>query len=549
MEELNKTSEEKSIFTIYKDSKKFLFNVNIINIDEEENISIQCHEESNNLNIYEISLNLNSLIQKVPVFKIFEKIKDIFDKFILLFKNNKINIESIQNNLMIISLSVYEPFEGLKKIELDLPKKENSIETSNEEIFKQLKQLKEEISKLKEENLLIKNDLNNEKEQNKIMKEKLMEEINNIKNENKNLYGICDSIRKTINLAPPSPPDNSNTNDILNQILNSDPINTVKIKDINRSTKYKQKDREKVFSAFKTLDNKYYLVYRKNNSIILNNLLDGKDKEISSAHENSISFIKHYLDTRFNDKKDIIISFSNSDKECKIWDINSLNCLSTININLSYEIESIALISKYDNIIVYVCSDLNGEPIKYYNIFGKESNLINSYNQTYYIEIFKDFKNDKNYLISCNKSCVLAFDADKNELYKTYKDFNRNVKHLSAILYLEEDKTKLIEGDEEGLINIWSFHIPILYGKIVLKEPLNEMILWDKNYLLVYESGNINIIGLNESKVIKTMEITDNKNELYSIQKIVLPKLGECLITQNKKNELINLWQIKISQK
>ena len=93
MEELNKTSEEKSIFTIYKDSKKFLFNVNIININEEENISIQCHEESNNLNIYEISLNLNNLIQKVPVFKIFEKIKDIFDKFILLFKNNKKNIK------------------------------------------------------------------------------------------------------------------------------------------------------------------------------------------------------------------------------------------------------------------------------------------------------------------------------------------------------------------------------------------------------------------------------------------------------------------------
>ena len=557
--ESNKTSEENNIFDIYKDSKKFVFYIYIENIDNEDNIIIKCYEETNKFKAYEISMNLKDFIQKENTFRIFENIKEIYLKLILLFKNNKVNIESIQDNVIIISFSIYDPFEGLKNIELSLAEKENNQETFIKDIFKQIEQLKEEVSKLKQENLLLKNDLNNEKEQNKLMKEELMKEINKIKDENRDLLKKFNSLRISINLSSSSgyisqgsgtslgpPPfvgfnENGKTSEL---------INILKIKELNTSTIYKQKDREIVFSVFKTLDDKYYLAYRRNNSIVLNNLIDGKEKEITTPHENAISFIKHYIDTRFNKEKDIIISCSNSDNKCKIWDLNNLNCMYVINIKFYYEIESIALKFKYDNIFLYACSNFIKEPIKYYDIYGLEKILKNSHGETNFIETFKDIKNDKNYLISCNNSCVLAFDIDKNELYKSFKDFNKDVKHLSAILYFdEENNTKLIEGNEKGEINIWSFLSGILHGKIILKDPINEMLLWNQNYLFVYDSCNINVISIKESKIIKKMEISKYKSELFSLQKIELPDLGECLITQNKKNELIILWQIKISKK
>ena len=270
------------------------------------------------------------------------------------------------------------------------------------------------------------------------------------------------------------------------------------------------------------------------------NLISEEEREISFIHENSISLIRHYIDKRFNNKKDIIISCSNEDNRCKVWNMPNWECLHSIYIRFYGELTSICFSSIEDNFFIYASTGNNNEPIKYYDYtFKKEKILNNSKNETYYIEIFKDFKNNKEYLISCNHSQVNSYDIEKKILYKSFKDFNRNVRHLCAILVRINETTKLIESDEEGMINIWAFQMSILLEKInVSKNPINEILLWKDNYLISSDYSNLNLINIEEGKIIKRIKC-DNKNELYSIEKIVLPQEGENLLIQNKSNEQI----------
>ena len=69
--------------------------------------------------------------------------------------------------------------------------------------------------------------------------------------------------------------------------------------------------------------------------------------------------------------------------------------------------------------------------------------------------------------------------------------------------------------------------------------------MWNNDYFFVGSSDKI--IKLVE---INTGEIIDNlyghNNEVLSIQKIIHPKYGECLISQGIGNEYIKLWINKI---
>ena len=74
---------------------------------------------------------------------------------------------------------------------------------------------------------------------------------------------------------------------------------------------------------------------------------------------------------------------------------------------------------------------------------------------------------------------------------------------------------------------------------------LTSICLWNNDYFFVGSSDKI--IKLVE---INTGEIIDNlyghNNEVLSIQKIIHPKYGECLISQGIGNEYIKLWINKI---
>ena len=212
-----------------------------------------------------------------------------------------------------------------------------------------------------------------------------------------------------------------------------------------------------------------------------------------------------------------------------------------------WTIQSIAFTSKIDNFYLYICTDNEKDTIKCIDSFRKEKTLNYSEGQSYYMEVFKEPISDKNYLICCKRSCVLAFDVEKNELYKKYKDFSRNIKHLSAVLFQNKEVVNLIEGDEQGYINIWIFSLGIQSERIKIGDnPIYELLLWDENNLVISDC-DLSLFDFKKLGVTKIFK-SDNKNEVYSLQNIILPKYGNCLVVQNKFNELITLWA-KISIK
>ena len=100
-------------------------------------------------------------------------------------------------------------------------------------------------------------------------------------------------------------------------------------------------------------------------------------------------------------------------------------------------------------------------------------------------------------------------------------------------------------------VSIWNFHTGELLNKIdfdnVLVVPL---CLWNNNYLIVGYShdDSMKVIDLNEKKLVKKIKNEDYFDNRYikCIQKINLPKYGECLLTKGGEEvSLIKLWYIK----
>ena len=497
----------------------FLCSVNLINNNKESSILIQCKEEKNVLNVYEISMNLNDCHRMIPVFKSFDNINDILFNIFKLFEANRISIDKVeQNNSIEIKFSVFHPFGGQQFIKLNLLLKDANPFILINNLYEQIEELKKEISLLKEENELLKKEFN--------------EEINKIKNENKRISKLFDEYKASINTAPaPISPLNK---------PKSKETKMLKIKEINIQNSAPQKEQEKVFAAFKTIDNKYYLIYRKNDSsIICYDLINEAGKEIQ-IQKSPISLIKHYIDNRNNTKKDIILIYSEDYDNCKILDLSSWKYTFSIDIKTYWTIQTIAFTSKIDNFYLYICTDNEKDTIRYIDSYRKEKSLNYSAGENYYMEVFKEPINDKNYLICCYRSYILAFDVEKNELYRKFKDFGRNIKHLSAVL-IENEAINLIEGDEQGYINIWIFTMGIQSERIKIGDnPIYEILPWDQNYLIISDS-DLSLFYSKKSEVTKIFK-NNNKNEVYSLQNIILPKYGNCLVVQNKSNELISLW-------
>ena len=161
----------------------FLSSVNLINNNNENYILIQCKDERDSLNVYEIAMNLKECHKMIPVFKSFDNINDILNNIIRLFEAKKISIDKAEEkNSIEIKFSVFQPFGGQKSFKLNLLLKETNPFILINNLFEQIEELKKEISLLKKENELLKKEIN--------------EEINNIKNENKRISESFDKYKK-----------------------------------------------------------------------------------------------------------------------------------------------------------------------------------------------------------------------------------------------------------------------------------------------------------------------------------------------------------------
>ena len=303
-----------------------------------------------------------------------------------------------------------------------------------------------------------------------------------------------------------------------------------------------------IFNSY--YDGILYLVYtKKNKSIILYDLVNNqKISESKKAHDYPITYFKHYFDN--NRKRDLIISISKEDLNLKLWDINKFICLY----NFEYVFNngvlySACFLNNNNNNIYLVMGNFDknwwkSDPIKIFDLYGNlHKEIYDSNSDIYFIDYFYDNNESKRYIITGNFGYIKSYDYNLNKIYYKYDD--KDIwGHKNIIIYNDKNIAKIIDSSGDGNIRIWNFHKGELINKI--KACDNEILcisLWDKQSILVScKDDSMKVISLMNAQTIETLY--DYIINIMSIQKIIHPEYGKCLVTQNKINGKIKLWHI-----
>ena len=335
------------------------------------------------------------------------------------------------------------------------------------------------------------------------------------------------------------------TNICFNLIYSAEPNNLTYFFNITKDS-FSSSPMENTFSIFKSFNNIVYLIYAtKDKTIKCLNLFKNKIiAEIKNAHYKFITNFKHYYD--YNRKADIIMSISSDDNEIKLWNVNNWECILTLNkINKGGNLLSACFLEENKNFLIVTSNfEIFSDPdsIKIYNDKGNIiKEIINSRDNTFFIEVFFDKIKSINYIITCNINFVKSYDYSKNIIYHKYYECN-NSYHNSFVINCYNNIVNLIELCNDGNIRIWDFHLNILLNKIkVDNNGLTSACIWNDNYILVgCKNKGFKLLELNEKKIKKLLKTKNNI--IYAIEIIDHPKYGKSLITQGTFFEQIKFW-------
>ena len=295
-----------------------------------------------------------------------------------------------------------------------------------------------------------------------------------------------------------------------------------------------------------------YKLKDKYNSIATYNIIDCKTMSImKNVHNEDITNFRHYLDK--NKNRDLILSVSATDNNVKMWDINNLEYILTINNINRHGFTKSACILNYNNNLYIITSNYSyseiPEPIRLYNMEGykiKEINYKN--NQTYFIDIYHDKKLAIKYIITGNLGFVRTYDYTNDCKYHRYNDDNE-YEHYNVIIYDKTETTKIIANGKDGEVLIWDFHSTELLNKIKVSDVnydnLYGICLYNKELLIVGCGKSLKIIDLESEKVVNTLN--NHKNNIITIKTVTHPVYGECIVSHELYTGQMMLWANKIN--
>ena len=494
-EEINSDHSDESILKIceyFLFQEWSIYNINLIQL--ENNISIRYKK-------YETILNLEQISSLLKIR--FNSLNEYYNFLSDLFEEKKVNIKEINvNNFIKLSLKINKSFESNEEIEMELKYNENKSNSIMEELNDKYNKLSRSVKEDKKE-------------------------LNSLKKEAKGIIQNNDN-----------PKDIQYSNDVAT--------------DSFASFSY-----EDSFTVFKSINDILELVYAtKDKSIIAYDLNNAKLlHKLFKSHNNYITNFRHYLD-KIN-KRDVIMSMSKKDNNIKLWNANSWEQIKNIeNVNQKDFLYSACLLN--DNSTNYIITSNgcnrqyymnihNFEPMKLYDFNGEKIKELNDTNDcTFFIDTYFDDKLSKNFIVTGNFNYIKTYDYDKGEIYKKYFENNNGI-HPSIIIKKSEEKIKLIESCEDGIIRIWGFHSGKLLRKIKTdNNNLYGLCLWNDNYAFVgCKDQTIKLIELKNGLLIKSYN--NHKGRIISFKKIVEPSIGECLFSQGL-DQKIKLWINKTKQ-
>ena len=420
----------------------------------------------------------------------------------------------------------------------------NSIEEKNE--IKENDKNKENIKKIGEQESNKKKKLTKNKSKNKFKsKEKLINPQNNNENiiiinesnESKEIIQLKEEIRKNEKKLKRTNPQHF---ELINNLTKSE---------INYRV-------DNTFEIFNSICGYICLVYAykledKYNSIATYDITDCKTLCVmKNAHKEDITNFRHYLDKANN--RDLILSISAANNNVKMWDINNLEYLLTINNINMHGFTKSACILNFNNDLFVVTSNYSysevPEPIKLYNLEGykiKEINYKN--NQTYFIDIYHDKKSDIKYIITGNLGFVRTYDYSNDCKYHRYNDYDGEYEHYKVIIFEKEDIIKIIATGKNGEVLIWDFHSTELLKIIKVNEidydNLYGICLWNRELLFVGCGNSLKVVDLEKEKVVNTL--IGHSHNVITIKTVFHPQYGECIVSQELYTGQMKLWMNK----
>jgi hypothetical protein len=298
-----------------------------------------------------------------------------------------------------------------------------------------------------------------------------------------------------------------------------------------------------MFCAFKSLKGDSLSAWvTKDNTIELYDLeKDALIKSVKDAHVKDIHSCRHFVDIKNN--KDLLITCS-YDKSIKVWDIENLEkpLIDIQNAHSNGFIFTSCILSNEKMPENYIISGADDENIKIFDFNGKfldksvkVSDYVNLLDVYYY-------KREKKFcIINANSHDIRIYSFDDLKIYKTYIEKNSS-SHAHVIVYEDEkeDKVLLIDSDMKGFIHIWDFDTEECLKTIFLQTIINGICFWNEQYIACTgRDKKIKIVDIKEAKIVRL--ITGHEKETISVQKVNIPKYGDCLVTHGKDG-FLKVW-------
>ena len=298
-----------------------------------------------------------------------------------------------------------------------------------------------------------------------------------------------------------------------------------------------------MFSVFKSLKGESLAAWvTKDNTIELYDLeKDSVIKSVKDAHNKDIHSCRHFVDIKNN--QDLLITCS-YDKSIRVWDIEKLEkpLIDIPNAHSTGFIFTSCILSHEKIDANYIISGADDESIKVFDFNGKFLNK--SVKVSDYVNLLDVYfyKREKKFcIINANSHDIRIYNFDDLKLYKTYIEKNSS-SHAHALIYEneKEDKVYLIDSDMKGFIHIWDFDTEECLKTIFLQTIINGICFWNEQYIACTgRDKRIKIVDINEAKIVRL--IPGHEKETISVQKINIPKYGDCLVSHGKDG-LLKVW-------
>ena len=479
---------------------------------------------------------------------------NVLNLFIELFQNN--NYTKIHEMKDLVKKDTQTENDINFLLDIELPKIDNNLDSQKKTIEFMNNGLKQENPLKFINSIKILNNVNKYVETTEKIENKIY--VNNVTTDNiekrktlenkidsllDNFENIIDKKLSEIETSLIIPKDNESLFNCQYSYLkfSSDP-HKLEYKEDICSTAHKTNSIDRVFCAFKAYTGESLVVWgTPQYSLECYDLEKRKiTKTVIGAHSQTIFSCRHYVERK--NKKDYIIT-SSYDRKIKVWDIKTWSIV--VNIASAHSgsyIYSVCLLNEENENVNYIISSAPNEFMKVWNFSGKFlRNFGVNDESVYFIDFYHDTKRNEYYIINCNSMDVKSYVFKTGKLFKQYKGTPQTW-HMSAVVIDNKEKPILVESDGNGNIRMWDFNTGILIKNISSSGSVNlrGICLWSEDYLFATGSDyKIKLFNLKEGKLEKSLK--SHTGTVCTLEKVVHPKYGECLISQALDGKL-KLW-------